>query len=522
MSQLKSFNRHIAAMLLGTSASLFEVVATPDPSRPGHISVKGVADEAFREGRVRIRSALQQTGADKALEVGWTLSLVGDGSEGWKGRSAELDLAGALAILSAANDDSNLTIRTLGISSVSSASAATYQGALLVGELSLTGQLRAVRGVCVALRAAYAAGVRSAVVPSANYAEAAGVLGDCPEMKVRAAEGLGDMLRQEGLVNVTPPLPPTSSFSDSDPDLSDVHGLWAAKRALEVAASGRHNVLMIGAPGTGKAMLARRALTLLPAMTAAEIADVTELHSVAGLLPLYHGAVRARPFRAPHHTVSESGFVGGGMPQRPGEVSLAHRGVLFLDEVNEFKRANLERLGHVLDTHSIGVIREGRRAEFKAAPEMVIAAARPCLCGFYGAPGRRCSCSEESRARHRTRLRGGFFDRFAIRITLPYPSPGAPVVDRERETSAVVRARVAKARTREIARSFAAVGFADETKRIPLDRFSGVVRDHARAVAQTIADLDGSAEVRATHLAEAIAMVGSAVEEETTERAIAS
>jgi magnesium chelatase family protein len=392
---------------------------------------------------------------------------------------------------------------------------------LFVGELSLTGELRPVRGALAFAWLARAEGFAGIVVPAACAPEAALVAG----IEVRAATTLAQVMAfldgSEDLpVGVAEPARPPAFTAD----LKDIRGQDAAREALEVAAAGGHNLLLEGPPGCGKTMLAARLPTILPAMTLDEALECTRVHSVAGLHRPDAGALTVRPFRAPHHSISAAGLVGGAN-LRPGEVSLAHNGVLFLDEFPEFPRNAREVLRGPLEDRQVILARASGRVVLPAAFALV-AAANPCPCGNLGHPTRPCVCAESARERYRARLSGPLVDRIDLRIELAPVPPAELLGLQEGESSAAVRARVEAARDRQRARyggaatcnaelraeSVQAAADAEARALTALQSHLEATSASARVgrrllkVARTIADLDGDPRVRLPHVARAIGL----------------
>ncbi len=472
---------------------------------PAFFQMVGLAEAAVREARVRVQSALAGIGI-LLDEYAVTVNLA---PADLRKTGATLDLAIALAILAALGE----------------LPASALESALVLGELGLDGTLRPIRGLLPQLEGAKQRGLGVAVVPRANAIEA----GIVQDIDVRLGKSLEEVAgffagRSSLPRAAATPFVPRSATPGSD--LAEVRGQSGARRALEIAAAGSHNLLFMGPPGSGKTMLARLLSSVLPPLAFEEAVEATAIHSVAGLLPPEQGIVTLRPFRAPHHSVSEAGLVGGGDVPRPGEVSLAHHGVLFLDELAEFRRGALEALRQPLEDGKVCIARARARAWFPARP-LVVGAVNPCPCGYFGHPRRRCACTEEARKRYRARLSGPLVDRLDIHVAVPPVEVSALTRSGSGESSADVRTRVTRARDvqRERAaklgvssRLNAALTGADLERVARLDRESRRLVEaavdklglSARAfvkvlrVARTIADLEGEEAVRAPHVAEAI------------------
>ncbi|WP_428103834.1 YifB family Mg chelatase-like AAA ATPase [Candidatus Palauibacter sp.] len=474
------------------------------------MQIVGLAQSAVREGRERIRAAAAQLG----LHVPGLRITVNLAPADLPKTGAALDLPIMLGILCAKGD---LPRRAL-------------DGTLAVGELGLDGSLRSIGGALpIALFAAADPRVSRLLLPAANLREASAAEG----VAVGGSESLTHVLTalKRGS-RLPPPLallrPSVRSSGESRAenggfDLSALKGQPAAKRALEIAAAGGHNLLLSGCPGSGKTSLARCLPGLLPLLDVREAVDVTAIHSVAGLLADGSGLKRARPFRAPHHSISEAGLIGGGSRPRPGEVSLAHHGVLFLDELPEFGRRTLEALRQPIEEGQVRIVRAAGAACFPAEFTLV-AAMNPCPCGFRGEPGR-CRCQEESVQRYRRRVSGPLLDRIDMLVEVPAVRWEELADAAPGETSAAVRARVSKAR------AHAARRHGTTNARIPpvrLEEACGIdrggrsllrkavthlgltARGYHRAlrVSRTIADLEGRARVSEDHVAEAIRFRG--------------
>jgi magnesium chelatase family protein len=399
-------------------------------------------------------------------------------------------------------------------------------GLLLLGELGLEGDLRPVRGAISVALAARTSGCRALILPLANAAEAAVVTG----VAVYGATSLDDVAAHlEGGRPLQPvqadPAALLVSRAPATVDFAEVRGQPLAKRALEVAAAGGHNVLLLGPPGAGKTMLARRLPTILPSPSLDEALETTRIHSVAGLLSPGQSLLGVRPFRAPHHTVSDAGLIGGGSTPRPGEVSLAHGGVLFLDELPEFRRNVLEVLRQPLEDGVVTLSRATMSLTYPARFTLV-AAMNPCPCGYQGDASRACRCDPALVERYLARISGPLLDRIDLQLRVPAVRATELSGDSAEEPSAAIRARVEAARARQRERFAGAPGVhanaqmgprelrrccrlnpgGEELLRTAMNRLSLSARAFHRIlkVARTVADLAGEESVSASHLAEAI------------------
>jgi magnesium chelatase family protein len=468
---------------------------------PG-FTVVGLPDPSVRESRDRIRSAIRNSGFT------------------FPGHRVVVNLAPADVRKAGSSFDLPIALGVLAATGV--IERRDVDDVLVLGELSLDGGIQAARGVLPVAAAARARRFKGVLLPEANSREAAIVAG-LEFYPVRSlTEAVNAINRPVAVALATEPEGDTTELVHGD--FADVRGQLLARRALEIAAAGGHNVLLSGSPGSGKTMMARRTAGILPPLTFDEALEVTAIHSVAGLLPSGRGLLRARPFRAPHHTISDIALVGGGSNPRPGEISLAHHGVLFLDEMPEFSRHVLEVLRQPLEDGLVRIARAQRTCEFPAR-FVLIGAMNPCPCGYLGDERRACRCTPQQIARYESRLSGPLRDRIDLSVTVSALPPADLTGDVSGEPTAAIRARVEAARARQSARAHdtgAAVNgrlsprvlrrvcALDATARRLLataaDRFDLSARAYDRIlrVSRTIADLHDAERVGVDHIGEAL------------------